>query len=207
VGLYAYYQHFYKEAIKWITLKNRKGKTDKDDLMWIARSYYFLGDWHNADSVFNLVIEKHPDNIPAYVFQARALSSMDPTSELGLAEPKFLKVIEKIGSDSATYLNELQEAYTYLGYNSMQKKDYQQSKSWYKRLYNLDPTNKQWQLKSLRTQVLIATSKEKNYPVARDLWYQIKKLDPADPDADKMIKELTRAIESAKIFEEINNMK
>ena len=131
---------------------------------------------------------------------------MDPNCDLGLAESKFKKVIEKIGSDTITYVNEMQEAYTYLGYNSLQKKDYPQSISWYKKLYNLDPLNKQWQLKSLHSQIIVAY-KEKNYPEARDLYYQVKKLDPADPDPDKQIKELTRSIESKKIIDEINNMK
>jgi tetratricopeptide (TPR) repeat protein len=205
VSSYAYYSHLYKETIKWLKLKNSKGKVDKDDQMIIGKSYYQLTDFKGADSAFNKVIETQPENIQAYVYIARSNSGMDPNCELGLAEPKFLKVIEKIGTDSLNYLNELQEAYTFLGYNSLQKKNYQESKSWYKRLYNLDPTNKPWQLRSLHSQIIVAY-KEKNYPAARDLYYQMKKLDPADPEPDKQIKELTRAIESKKIIDEINNM-
>ncbi len=205
VASYAYYSRFYKEAIKWYTLKMNGGKGENDDQMLVGKSYYQLTDFKEAEASFNKVIEKQPDNIQAYVYIARSNSGMDPNNELGLAEPKFLTVIEKIGADSVNYLNELQEAYTYLGYNSLQKKDFQQSKSWYKRLYNLDPNNKQWQLKSLHSQIIVCY-KEKNYPGARDLYYQIKKLDPADPEPDKQIKELTRAIESKKIIDEINSM-
>jgi tetratricopeptide (TPR) repeat protein len=83
-----------------------------------------------------------------------------------------------------------------MGYYYLQKKDYQNAKSWYIKLYNLDPAKKQWQTQSLKSQALIAY-KEKNYVEARDLYIEIKKLDPADPDAAQAIKDLTKAINAA----------
>jgi len=206
VGNNYYYSKFYKEAIQWINLKNSKGKTDKDDLLWIAKSYYQLADWNNADVAYGKVIEKQPDNIQAYNMQARAVTYLDPDFEKGLAEPKFKMLIQKVGSDTVKYVNEMQEAFHYLGYYNMQQKNYQAAKAWFKRIFNLDPANKQWKLQSLRSQISVAY-KEKNYPEARELYYQMKKVDPADPETDKAIKELTRAIESKKIIDEINNMK
>jgi len=138
--------------------------------------------------------------------QARALTYLDPNFELGLAEPKFLQMIEKIGSDTVKYIDEMQESYHYLGYYNKEKKDYSAARSWFKRMYNLDPANKQWKLQALLSQISVAY-KDNNYPEARDLYYQIKKVDPANTDADKAIKELTRAIESKKILDEIKNMK
>jgi hypothetical protein len=60
----------------------------------------------------------------------------------------------------------------------------------------LDPANKQWQIQSLKSQALIAY-KEKNYTEARELYTEIKKLDPADLDAAKAIQDLTKAINAA----------
>jgi len=206
IGNDYYYSKLYKEAIQWINLKNSKGKTDKDDLLWIAKSYYQLADYKNADVAYGKVIEKQPDNIQAYNMQARAVTYLDPNFELGLAEPKFKLLIEKVGSDSIKYINEMQESFHYLGYYNMQKKEFPAAKYWFKRIFNLDPANKQWKLQSIRSQISVAY-KEKNYPEARELYYQMKKVDPTDPDTDKAIKELTRAIESKKIIDEINNMK
>jgi tetratricopeptide (TPR) repeat protein len=188
-----YYSRMYKNAIKWLNLKNKKGKSDKDDLMLIGKSYYQLAQYHNADSIFTKVVENQPDNLQAYLYQARSASSMDPTSELGLAQPKFQVVIDKIGTETAKYAKELQEAYTYEGYYNLQKKDYAAAKSWYKKMFELDPANKQWQIQSLKFQAIVAY-KEKNYVEARNFYTEIKKLDPADLDAGKAIQDLSKAI-------------
>lgn len=191
-----YYSRLYKKAIVWLNVKNKKGISDKDDLMLIGKSYYQLADFHRADSIFNKVTIVQPDNMQAYVYLARAASSMDPTSELGLAQPKFELLIEKIGTETTKYAKELQEAYTYLGYYNLQKKDYVNAKVWYKKLFELDPANKQWQIQSLKSQALIAY-KEKNYVEARDFYSEIKKLDPNDLDSAKAIQDLTKAITAA----------
>jgi len=196
IALNYYYSRWYKDAIVWLNIKNRKGKSDKDDLMLIGKSYYQLTEFPKADSVFNLVVTKQPENMQAYVYIARTASSMDPTSELGLAHPKFEAIVEKVGTETTKYAKELSEAYIYLGYYNIQKKDYASAKSWYKKLFELDPANKQWQVQSLSSQALIAY-KEKNYSEARDLYIEIKKLDPNDPNADKAIKDLTKAISAA----------
>lgn len=191
-----YYSRMYKNAIIWLNKKNKKGKSDKDDLMLIGKSYYQLAEFKNADSIFNMIIVNQPDNMPAYVYSARTASSLDPTSELGLAQPKFELLIEKVDTETTKYAKELQEAYTYLGYYNLQKKDFVTAKSWYKKLFELDPANKQWQIQSLKSQALIAY-KEKNYIQARDLYIEIKKLDPSDLDAGKAIQDLNKAIAAA----------
>jgi len=191
-----YYSRIYQKAIYWINLKNQKGRKDKDDMMLIGKSYYQLKQYHNADSIFNKIIEDQPDNMPAYLYLARTASSMDPSNELGLAQPKFESLVEKVGTRTTEYAKELQESYTYLGFYYLTKQDYAVSKSWYKKLFELDPQNKQWQIQSLKSQALVAY-KEKNYVEARDLYIEIKKLDPADLDTAKAIQDLTKAINAA----------
>ena len=191
-----YYSRWYKDAVIWMNIKNKKGKSDKDDLMLMGKAYYQLAEFPKADSIFNLVVVNQPDNMEAYIWIARAASSMDPTNELGLARPKFEVVVEKAGTDPTKYAKQLSEAYIYLGYYNIQKKDYPAAKAWYKKLFDLDPANKQWQIQSLSSQALIAY-KEKDYNEARNLYTEIKKLDPADPNADKAIKDLTKAINAA----------
>lgn len=190
-----YFTHWYKGAIKWINIKNKKGKTDKDDLMLIGKSYYQLKEFSKSDSVFNKVITNQPDNIQAYVWRARSASSIDPSSELGLAKPIFESLIEKVGTETAKYIKELQEAYNYLGYYYLQKKDYPNARSWNKKQFDLDPTNKQWQIQSLQSLALIAY-REKNYVEARDYYMELKKLDPANAEYTKMIKDFTKTIDA-----------
>jgi tetratricopeptide (TPR) repeat protein len=198
VAMDYYYARQYKNAIVWINRKNSKGKTDKDDMMLIGKSYYQLGEFLNADSIFSKIIAKQADNMQAYVYDARSFSSMDPTCEKGLAKPKFELLITKIGADTTKAAKDmLQEAITYMGYYYLQQKDYPNAKLWYVKLYNLDPTKKQWQIQSLKSRALIAY-KEKDYVAARDLYVEIKKLDPADPDATKAISDLNQAIAAQK---------
>lgn len=196
IALNYYYSRWYKDAVIWLNLKNKKGKTDKDDLMLIGKSYYQLADFAKADSVFNLVVASQPENMQAYLYIARTASSMDPTSEQGLAHPKFETLIEKVGTETTKYAKELQEAYMYLGYYNIQKNDFKAAKAWYKKLYELDPTNKGWQIQSLNSQAVIAF-KEKNYVEAREMYVEIKKLDPSNTSADQTIRDLTKAINAA----------
>jgi tetratricopeptide (TPR) repeat protein len=199
-----YFSRWYKDAITWLNLKNRKGQIDKEDVMQIGRSYYQLKEFTKADSVFSKAIADQPDNIQAYLWLARTASSIDPSSELGLAKPKFESMIEKIGSETIKYVKELQEAYSYLGYYYLQKKDFPAAKLWNKKLYDLDPSNKQWQLKSLNSQAIIAWL-EKNYSESRDFYREIKKLDPTDVNAEKSIKELTKAIDAIAAQKKLQN--
>lgn len=198
IALNYYYTHWYKGAITWFNIKNKKGKTDKDDLMLIGKSYYQLKEFTKADSIFNKVIAEQPENIQAYVWQARSASSLDPSSELGLAKPIFESLIEKVGTETAKYIKELQEAYTYLGYYYLQKKDYPNARSWNKKLLDLDPSNKQWQIPALQSLALIAY-REKNYVEARDYYMELKKLDPTNAEYTKMIKEFTKTLDAIEI--------
>lgn len=107
-------------------------------------------------------------------------------------------LITKIGSDSVKYAAELVEAFSYMGsYNTFKKpSDYSTAANWFKRIYSLDLKNKAWQIKSLKSQALVKYL-EKKYTEARDLYKQVQQMDPKDPDADKAIKDLEKAIKAA----------
>jgi tetratricopeptide (TPR) repeat protein len=121
---------------------------------------------------------------------------MDPSFELGLAKPKFESVIDKIGTETTKYAKELQEAYSYLITYFFQKKEYSAVKAYCKKLYDLDPANKKWQIQSLIYQANVAYN-EKKYADARDFFIEIKKIDPAYPDVDKTINDYNKAIKAA----------
>ena len=196
IASYYYYSRWYKDAIVWLNIKAKKGKPDTEDLMLIGKSYYQLAEFTKADSIFSQIIVTQPDNMQAYLWVARTSSSMDPSSEQGLARPKFDTMIEKIGAETTKYSKELQEAYSYLIPYYLQKKDYTNSKMYAKKLFDLDESNKKWQIQSLTLQAMIAHG-EKKYSEARDFFIEIKKLDPGYQNVDKTINDYNKAIKAA----------
>ncbi len=196
IASYYYYSRWYKDAVAWYYIKIKKDKPDAEDLMFIGKSYYQLAEFPKADSVFSQIIVNQPDNMQAYLWAARTSSSMDPNSELGLAKPKFETLIEKVGAETTKYSKELQEAYSYLVPYYLQKKDYTTSKVWAKKLFDLDPSNKKWQIQSLTFQAMIAHG-EKKYGEARDFFIEIQKLDPGYQNVDKTINDYNKAIKAA----------
>jgi tetratricopeptide (TPR) repeat protein len=192
-----YYARRYDDAIKTLQLKEEKGWTDKTDPVMIARAYYNMKDYPNAELAFNKLVEADPANVDAYLYLARIASNMDTDNEQGLAFPKFEKLISVIGSDTVKYKNALVEAYTYMGYYYLSNKDYDQSREWYKKLQDLDPSNKDLTLTALNSYALIAF-RQKNYVEARDYYQEILKLDPTNRQIQQAILDLNKAINAAK---------
>lgn len=174
-----YYARRYDDAIAMYKLKAEKGLAVQTDAMQIAKAYYSMNNIEKADSALKAIISTSPDNMQAHLYLARTASKVDSTSELGLAQPEFLKVIELSKSDSVKYKAELFEAFSYMGYYMLQNKKYDESKVWYNRLINLDPKNKDWQVKGLQSLGLISY-KEKNYPEAKGIYQKLLVLDPAN---------------------------
>jgi cytochrome c-type biogenesis protein CcmH/NrfG len=71
--------------------------------MLIGKSYYQMKDNTKADEVFSKIISEQPENLEARAYLARTYSQMDPTSEQGLAAPKFEELIKAIGNDTVKY--------------------------------------------------------------------------------------------------------
>jgi tetratricopeptide (TPR) repeat protein len=163
--------------------------------MLIGKAYYSMDDLERSDSTFKAIISKEPDNMQAHLYSARTSSKIDSTFEQGLAAPEFLKVISMASEDSVKFKAELFEAFSYMGYYKMQIKEYDQSKDWYNRLINLDPKNKDWQIKGYSSLALIAY-KEKNYPEAKILYQKMLLLDPGNSKFKEAIVNLDKVIKA-----------
>jgi tetratricopeptide (TPR) repeat protein len=72
---------------------------------------------------------------------------MDPDLKLGIAKPKFEKLIEVSKPDSVKNENEMMEAFGYLSYYYMMNNNFSRSKDYYNRMINLDPSNKENKIK------------------------------------------------------------
>jgi tetratricopeptide (TPR) repeat protein len=137
----------YDGAAKTWALLIDPSKDNIEDYMRIGRAFYSGERYKSADSIFTLVITKSPAYIPGYLFIARTYSKMDPDTKLGLAKPKFEKLVDVARSDSAKYEPEMMEAFGYLSYYNMMNDNYAKSKEYYNRMINLSATNKEYKIK------------------------------------------------------------
>jgi len=188
-----YYNQRYTDAIRMFELKKEKGKEGKGDELLIGKSYYSMNNNENALRIFNDILSKEPGNLEAQAYVARTYSKMDPSSEKGLAVPHFQKLLDMISSDIKGNMQYAQEVYSYMAYENYVTGNNRASKEWCDKLVNLDPGNKDWQLKAWTFYVLNYTE-EKNWIEARNAWYKIQQLNPNNKDAAKNIEDLTKMI-------------
>jgi hypothetical protein len=188
-----YYSKNFNAAIETYILKKKKVKLSEDDLIHLGNSYYSLDDLKNAEMVYNEIIAGNPENIQANLYLARTYSKKDPNTILGLAEPKFLKVINIIGNSVEKYKVVLFEAYSYMGYFNLQKRDYETAKLWYNEIYGLDLSNKDWKLKALSSLALI-DYKMQDYEHALKIYLMMQELEPNEPKYKEAISNLKKVI-------------
>lgn len=97
---------------------------------------------HKADSLYGIYSDKAPESYFGFLYRARINVQLDPESNQGLAKPYYEKVVTLL-EPKGEKKKELIEAYWYLGYNALVKKDIETSKSFFNKILILDPTNEQ----------------------------------------------------------------
>ena len=143
---YYNYKRYEGAARTWAKLIDLN-KEDLEDYMRVGRAYYSGEIFKTADSVFNVVVNKSPKYVPAYLFIARTYSKMDPDTKLGLAKPKFEKLLDVAKSDSVKNNAEMMDALVYLSYYHMMNDNFSKSKDYNNRMINLDPNNKEYKIR------------------------------------------------------------
>lgn len=199
LGTAAYYNNHYNVAVEMLNEKIASGSAVTNDYMQLGKTYYKMKAYGKADTVFTTITQKEPENLQAYVWIANTYASMDPDSKEGLAFPKYEKVVQVGMADSVKYVNEISDAYSYMGsfYLFAQKADLDKAEYYYRKMMALDPNNKKLQIKGYKTLGIIYT-KRKNYSEAIANYNKVVALDPNDVDAPKAIEGLKKAIEAAK---------
>ena len=124
----AYYKvKNYSEAAQALNEKIATGKdVTSTDYYMLGRSYFFNAQFPEADSALAQLNDKAPTYANGWLWRAKANANIDSTSELGLAKPHYEKYIEIAMEDSSNisrYQNGLTEAYGYLAYYYILKKD------------------------------------------------------------------------------------
>ncbi|MBI4646830.1 MAG: tetratricopeptide repeat protein [Bacteroidia bacterium] len=129
------------EAAKLYEKKISAEKAAITDYYNLGKSYYNLQQWEKADTMFGYFISKQPNSMQGYSYRAITRCQLDPETETGLAKPVYEKIIEKAMADTAKYAKQRIEAYSYMGYYFLKKKDYVSSKPYYLKVIALDPEN------------------------------------------------------------------
>ena len=168
-----------------------------EDLMQVGRAYYNGEKYQTADSVFNDVIKRSPDYVPAYLWIARIYTKLDPDYKTGIARPKFEKLVQVAKADSLKYDSEMAEAFGYLGYYFSSKNEYGKSKEIYNRWINLNPNSKDHKIRAfngLGVLELQAAGNEKTIEGrlaylarSRDAYDRILELDPNNASAKNQL--------------------
>jgi tetratricopeptide (TPR) repeat protein len=187
----------YEGVAKTLSMMLDPAKDNTEDLLRIGRAYYNGEKYKTADSVFTSITVKTPDYVPAYLWIANTYSKMDPDIKLGLAKPKFEKVIEVAKRDSIKNAPAMMDAFGYLSYYHMMNNNFSRSKDYYNRMINLDPNNKEYKIKGytgIGSVELRSTSTEKTnegrlpyLSRAIDAYNKILALDPSNASAKSQI--------------------
>ena len=130
----------FPESIQAYTkLKGLTSKPTSQDVYTLGRAYYFNNQYEKADSAFQQLISMQPNMAVGYLWQARTKSNLDPESEKGLAQPYYTKLIEIAMAAPEKNKSDLVEAYSYLGYYHLLKQELVVSKSYWKKVLELNP--------------------------------------------------------------------
>lgn len=133
----------YPEAIASYEKKIAVGKANANDYFSMGRAALFAKDYTKADTSFATAIKANPDYPVVYLWRAKAAANQDSKNEKWLAKPYYETFIQKVKpEETEKYKKDLIEAYEYLGYYSVVKKDYATAKQQFGKVKELDPNNK-----------------------------------------------------------------
>lgn len=112
------------------------------DLYYWGVAHYSAEEYAQADSVFAVYTEKHPEHIQGFYWRAKANALIDSTMQNGLAIPHYEKVIEMAEADTIDNKSLLIQAYGYIGaYQANVKKDYDTALANFDKILQLDADN------------------------------------------------------------------
>lgn len=193
----AYYNKRYDKSIAMINQKINSNTATQADYMMLGKAYYQKQDYKNAETVFNGLAEKDPNNIDAAVWQANTAASIDPDSKIGLAFPKYERVIQLASADSVKYTKELFDSYNYFAsYYLFVKKDYSSAKDYAKKMVQLSGTNKDSNVKAYTFLGIIYTN-TKEYSKAKEAYKKMLEFDPKNQNALKAIEGIDKVLNAA----------
>ena len=131
------------EHARWLgKVYQLKTEPSNIDLYYWGVAHYAAGEYPEADSVFAVYTEKHPEHVQGYYWRAKSNALIDSTMEQGLAIPYYENVIEMASANTSENKALLIQAHGYLGaYYANVKKDYEAALINFDKIVELDPAN------------------------------------------------------------------
>lgn len=204
---YGYKRFDYAE--KLIQRKLNRGDATSNDYITLGKVYYQTKRYDKADSTFSNLVAKDSTNVTAYLWLANTAASLDPELTVGLAKPKFEKVIEVAMQDSVKYATELFNSYNYLfSYylfvKDKSKQDLDQSLNYALKMNTLDPKNTQWVSQSTKSLSSVYfykaayANQKKDYRLAKENYMKVLEYDPTNDDAKKQLQAINKYLSATK---------
>lgn len=106
----------FDQSEAYYEIKVRDNKATPNDYYNLAKVYYSSNNWTKADTNFAIFISMQPNYVLAYQWRARTNANIDPEAIDGKAKPYFELLVQKALPDSAKYVKEITEAYSYFAY-------------------------------------------------------------------------------------------
>jgi tetratricopeptide (TPR) repeat protein len=106
----------YDQSASYYETKIRYNKATPNDYYNLGKVYYSSGNWVKADTNFAIFIGMQPNYVQAYQWRARTNANIDPEAIDGKAKPYFEMLVQKAIPDSAKFVKEITEAYSYFAY-------------------------------------------------------------------------------------------
>jgi len=137
----------YDKAARIIEQKIIRTKDNVNGLDYytLARYYLVMGKYMQADTNAAQLIKQYPDYPVGYYYRALCNANIDSTMKTGAAKPFYEQFLSKIktANDTATYKQQIIEAYSYLVSYFYNKNEYATAKEYCLKVKALDPANKQ----------------------------------------------------------------
>ena len=111
------------------------------DYFGLGRSLYFGKKYSGADSAFIKLLDLKPDYALGHLYRGKCNSLMNEKNP-DVAKPFYDKYLELAANDPKANKRDLSEAYSFLGYYSIQKNDNAKAKEFYTKVLSVDPENK-----------------------------------------------------------------
>jgi len=192
----------YKIATELLNKIIIQGKATSNDYMNLGKIYYQTKQFGKADTIFTKLTQKEPNNVQAYLWIANTYFNMDPDSKLGIAKPKYDKVVEKALTDTAKYAQELYSAYSYLGsyYLFGAKPEIDNAIKYFQKIIKLNTNNKQWLVNAyFSLGIAYSDKRKKEYEKALEYYKKVLEIDPNNNNKDvikKNIEDINKILKS-----------
>lgn len=137
-GDYATAGDWYKKVL---AIKKTPTKTD---IYNAGYNYFRIGKFPQASDVFDIYIQKYPDDIYGYYMKGRSLWGIDTTMAYGLANDAFAKAIQvgEAYADKSKIISQLVGSYKYMiGYSANIDKNKDQALGFADKALTVDPAD------------------------------------------------------------------